>query len=206
MPTMKYLPFLFLAFLLGCETHDESTLSEHTDDAPIVEHLLTSTALEGGPFSSAVRVDNMLYLSGQIGVLPGTRNLAPGGIQGQAHQTLKNIKITLEELGSSMKQVVKCTVMIDNIEEWGAFNEVYATYDIPGSDFPGQNAVQANAGDGCLAAFDAYVGIDYFDSTLEISALTPTSDSWGQGDREVVCFLFDLNGAKLTTSARGTGI
>lgn len=85
-------------------------------------------------------------------------------------------------------------------------NEVYATYAIPGSDFPGQAAVQSDAADGCIAAFDVYVGSDYYTSSLEINALTPTSESWGQGDHEVVCFLFDLNGAPLTTSARGTGI
>lgn len=85
-------------------------------------------------------------------------------------------------------------------------NEVYATYDIAGSDFPGQDAVQADAAEGCVDRFEAYVGRDFMSSSLNVSALTPTDQSWGQGDREVVCFLFDLNFSQLTTSAKGTGI
>lgn len=85
-------------------------------------------------------------------------------------------------------------------------NEVYATYDMPDGDFPGRSAVQNDAAENCVATFDPYVGIDFLTSSLDISALTPTDESWNQGDREVVCFLFDLNGAQLTTSARGTGI
>lgn len=95
-------------------------------------------------------------------------------------------------------EIVDCTEPHDN--------EVYSTFDIPGSDFPGVASVQSSAADGCTDAFDAYVGRDYFSSSLEISALTPTDQSWDQGDREVVCFLFDLNGARLTTSVKGTGI
>ena len=85
-------------------------------------------------------------------------------------------------------------------------NEVYATYDIPGSTFPGQAAVQENAADGCLDRFQPYVGAEYLDSSLDISFLTPSDSSWDQNDREVVCFLYDFAGGTLTTSARGTGI
>lgn len=86
-------------------------------------------------------------------------------------------------------------------------NEVFATYDIPGSDFPGQAAVQENAADGCLSRFEPFVGAEYLDSSLDVSFLTPSADSWDQADdREVVCFLYDFTGNKLTTSARGTGI
>ena len=85
-------------------------------------------------------------------------------------------------------------------------NEVFASYEIPGSDFPGQAAVQADAADGCLSRFEPYVGTDYLDSSLDVSFLTPSDASWDQGDHEVVCFLYDLNGTKLTTSVKGTGI
>lgn len=80
------------------------------------------------PFSSAVRVDRTLYLSGNIGILPGTRDLAPGGIQGQTRQTLDNIKAVAEQFGSSMDKIVKCTVFLADIAEWAAMNEVYRTY------------------------------------------------------------------------------
>lgn len=80
------------------------------------------------PFSAAVRVGNTLYLSGMIGNLPGTLDLAPGGIQGQTRQALDNIKATLEHAGSSMNRVVKCTVFLADMSEWQAMNEVYVTY------------------------------------------------------------------------------
>ena len=83
------------------------------------------------PFSDAVRVGGMLYLSGQLGNTPGTTTLVPGGIEGESRQALENIKAILERNGSAMDQIVKCTVMIADIAEWPAFNKVYVTY------FPG---------------------------------------------------------------------
>ncbi len=85
-------------------------------------------SLEGLPFSSAVRVGEILYLSGQIGLLPGTRELAPGGIEGETRQTMENIKAVLEYAGSSMDRVVKCTVFLRNIDDYDAMNRVYAGF------------------------------------------------------------------------------
>jgi reactive intermediate/imine deaminase len=82
----------------------------------------------GLPFSSAVRVGNLLYLSGQIGTVPGSRELAAGGIEGQTRQTLENIKRVLEHAGSSMDRVVKCTVFLGSIADYAAMNAVYSTY------------------------------------------------------------------------------
>ena len=92
-----------------------------------VEHYSTDPELQL-PFSDAVRVGHMLYLSGKIGNIPGTRNLAEGGIQGETRQALENIKASLEKHGSSLGEVVKCTVFLADIKEWGAMNEVYMTY------------------------------------------------------------------------------
>lgn len=80
------------------------------------------------PFSEAVRVGHMLYLSGQLGFDPETSKLAEGGIAGETRQTMENIKATLEKHGSSMAEVVKCTVFLADIGEWAAMNEVYTTY------------------------------------------------------------------------------
>ncbi|HET6630414.1 MAG TPA: Rid family detoxifying hydrolase [Woeseiaceae bacterium] len=80
------------------------------------------------PFSAAVRVGHTIYLSGMIGNVPGTMELAPGGIQGQTRQALENIKATLEHAGSSMDRVVKCTVFLADMSEWAAMNEVYVTF------------------------------------------------------------------------------
>lgn len=82
----------------------------------------------GLPFSSAVRVDNLLYLSGNLGNLPGTNDLIAGGIGPETRQTMENMKTVLEQFGSSMDQVVKCTVFLADIGEWGAMNEVYRTF------------------------------------------------------------------------------
>ena len=80
------------------------------------------------PFSEAVRFGKTLYVSGQIGNLPGTLTLAPGGIAAEARQALENIKSILERHDSSMDQVVKCTVFMADIKEWPAFNEVYREF------------------------------------------------------------------------------
>ena len=75
-----------------------------------------------------VRVDNMLYLSGQVGNIPGTWNLVPGGVVPETRQILENIKAILESHNSSLDRVVKCTVFMVDINEWPKMNEVYRTY------------------------------------------------------------------------------
>jgi len=80
------------------------------------------------PFSSAVRVGNTLYLSGNLGFVPEMTGLAPGGITGETRQTMDNISSVLQEFGSSMDDVVKCTVFLADMAEWAAMNEVYRTY------------------------------------------------------------------------------
>ncbi len=94
------------------------------------------------PFSEAVRVGNTLYLSGQIGVQPGTLKLVPGGMKEEARQTMENIRISLEANGFSLRDVVKCTVMLADISEWAAFNEVYKTFF--SSPYPARSALGAN--------------------------------------------------------------
>ena len=83
-----------------------------------------------------------LYLSGQIGVVPGTLELVPGGLAAEARQTMENIKATLEVHGASMDELVKCTVMLSDISEWAAFNEVYKTFF--NKRFPARSAFGAN--------------------------------------------------------------
>lgn len=85
-------------------------------------------ALPGLPFSSAVRVGNVLYLSGAIGVLPGTRQLVDTGVTKQTQQTLENIKAVLVYAGSSMERVFKCTVFLSNIAYYDEMNRVYITF------------------------------------------------------------------------------
>lgn len=77
--------------------------------------------------SEFVRVGNMLYLSGKLG-FDSTGKLAPGGIGPETKQTLENIKTVLEKNGSSMDNVIKCTVMLADIKEWADMNTVYVTF------------------------------------------------------------------------------
>ena len=80
------------------------------------------------PFSEAVRVGHTLYLSGQLGYDREAAKLVEGGIAAETRKTLENIKATLEKHGSSMSEVVKCTVFLADINEWAAMNEVYVTF------------------------------------------------------------------------------
>lgn len=79
------------------------------------------------PFSEAVRVDNMLYLSGEIGTDAKGR-LVEGGIAAEAKQIMDNIGMKLARHGSSWDRVVQCTVALADIKDWPAFNEVYRGY------------------------------------------------------------------------------
>ena len=80
------------------------------------------------PFSDAVRVGDVLYLSGQMGILPGTMKLAPGGIEGETKQMMENIGRVLAHCGRSLDDVFKCTVMLKDMSEWAAFNKIYLSY------------------------------------------------------------------------------
>lgn len=79
------------------------------------------------PFSEAVRVGDMLYLSGELG-LDGSGKLIAGGIAAEAKQVMDNIGANLARHGSSYDHVVQCTVALADIKDWPAFNEVYRGY------------------------------------------------------------------------------
>ncbi|MFI5206726.1 MAG: RidA family protein [Gemmatimonadales bacterium] len=108
---------------------------------------------QGLPFSPAVRAGNVVYLSGQIGFLPGTRQLAPGGIAGETRQAMENIRRVLEASGSSFARVLRCTVFLADIADYAAMNEVYATF-FP-SDPPARSTIAASG-----LAFGARVEIE----------------------------------------------
>jgi reactive intermediate/imine deaminase len=111
--------------------------------APAAPTYLTSPAHEklGLPFSEAVRVGDLILVSGQIGNVPGTLDLAPGGIQAEARQALANIGAILERNGSSLDRVAKCTVFLLDMAEWPALNEVWvATF----PNKPARSALGAN--------------------------------------------------------------
>ena len=92
------------------------------------EYFKVAGAMAELPFSEAVRVGNMLYVSGTIGAVPGSLQLAPGGIQPETRQALENIRTVLERHGSSLDNVVRCLVMLADMSEWQRMNEVYVTF------------------------------------------------------------------------------
>jgi reactive intermediate/imine deaminase len=94
------------------------------------------------PFSEGVRVGNTLYLSGQLGIVPGSMKLVPGGIKEEARQTLENIRTALEAHGYKMSNLIKCTVMLADMSEWATFNDVYKTFFT--GHFPARSAFGAN--------------------------------------------------------------
>jgi reactive intermediate/imine deaminase len=103
--------------------------SAHADTRSAPQFLNSGAVLPKTlPFSEAVRHGDTLYLSGQIGVKPGSLELVAGGIEAEARQAMDNIKATLSAHGYAMKQLIKCTVMLADMKDWPAFNTVYASY------------------------------------------------------------------------------
>lgn len=96
-----------------------------------------------GPYSQAVRCGDLLYTAGQIGLDPQTGKLVAGGILAQTHQALANLRAILASAGTSMAQVVKTTVYLQDIQDFGAMNQVYAEF-FP-ADPPARSAVQVAA-------------------------------------------------------------
>lgn len=113
------------------------------DETDSVEFLNSGKVLPTHlPFSEAVRGGDTLYLSGQIGTIPGTTELAPGGIEKESRQTMENIKTSLEAHGYLMSDIVKCTVMLADISEWAMFNDVYKSFFV--NQYPARSAFGAN--------------------------------------------------------------
>lgn len=113
---------LFLAgtvYLTGCATAPGNSLEVLTT----AEHEAANL-----PFSEAVVAGGLIFLSGQIGALPGSLEVVPGGIQAETRQALQNLQGVLERHGASMDQVAKCTVFMLDMDQWGKMNEIYVTF------------------------------------------------------------------------------
>ena len=98
----------------------------------------------GLPFSDAVHVGNVLYLSGQMGIVPGRMERAPGGLEAETRQMMDNIAHVLNAAGRSFDDVFKCTVMLADIGRWATFNEIYLEYFRP-DRLPARSAFGAAA-------------------------------------------------------------
>lgn len=134
------LPGLFLVGLVSCAPAAPSRIAPDPVYLPSADQ-----AMRGLPFSDAVRVGDLLFLSGKVGTVPGKTELVPGGIAAETRQVMESIKATLLSNGSSLDRVVKCTVMLADIREWAAMNEVYARY------FPNHRPARSSFGTSGLA-------------------------------------------------------
>ena len=81
-----------------------------------------------GPYSQGIRAGSLLFVSGQVPIDPATGNMVEGGIAAQTHRVLQNIGEILKAGGASFDQVVRTTVFLADMNDFGAMNEVYATY------------------------------------------------------------------------------
>ncbi len=140
---MTHLATLFCAilsvFLLTNSSKSQAAEIAKYDEGPF--------AGMGYPYSESARVGNLLFLAGQAGEDTDGK-LVPGGIKAEAEQLMLNIKAALARRGLAMKHVIKCTVFLADMAEWGAFNEVYKkhfTKPYPARSALGASGLWANA-------------------------------------------------------------
>ena len=96
-----------------------------------------------GPYSQGVRVGDLVFTAGQLGIVPGTKEFAGPDIEAQTRQALENLKAVLEAGGSCLENVVKTTVFLQDIGEFARMNAVYAEFFPQGP--PARSAVQVAA-------------------------------------------------------------
>ena len=109
----------FSCFLLSCI---------HQEKPSLIFHKSKLERKKDAPFSDAVEVGDMLYLAGQVGINPQTKKLAGDNIETQTEQTLQNIKEVLKHHGSDLEHVVKCTVILADLNDFTAFNTIFRKY------------------------------------------------------------------------------
>lgn len=112
-----------------------------------MRHVLIDTAAAPtavGPYSQAVAMGDFLFVSGQLPINPKTGSFAGSDIASQTRQSLENIKAILDTAGTTLAKVVKTTVYLQDMNEFSAMNEVYATYFSEGI-LPARAAIQAAA-------------------------------------------------------------
>lgn len=94
-----------------------------------------------GPYSQAIKTSGLVFASGQIPIDPATGQFVPGGIEEQTEQVLKNLSAVLEAAGSGLDRVIKTTVFLADMQEFGAMNEVYGRFFM--DDPPARATVEA---------------------------------------------------------------
>lgn len=96
-----------------------------------------------GPYSQAISAGTLLFCSGQLGIVPASGQLAPGGIEAETRQAIQNLTAVLQAAGTSLQDVIKTTVFMTDLSEFARMNEVYATFFV--SQPPARSTVQVAA-------------------------------------------------------------
>lgn len=97
-----------------------------------------------GPYNQAIKAGSFLFISGQISVDPATDQLVRGDIMAETHQVMKNLRAILSEAGLDFSDVVKSTIFVTDLDNFGIVNEIYGKY-FEGSQFPARETVQVAA-------------------------------------------------------------
>ena len=95
-----------------------------------------------GPYSQGVKINGMLFLSGQIAIDPQTGELNTGNVESQTHRVMQNIQALLKEAGMNWENVIKASIFISDMNNFAQINEVYASYF--SSDFPARETVEVS--------------------------------------------------------------
>jgi 2-iminobutanoate/2-iminopropanoate deaminase len=83
---------------------------------------------QGAPYSQAIKTDGLVFVSGQVALVPGGQGLVPGGIAEQTEQVFANLRAILDAAGSSLERIVKTTVFLQSFDDFAGMNEVYARH------------------------------------------------------------------------------
>ena len=134
----KLILILVYLNLLGCEVDFSTRINTEKNKKVIATHKAPKAI---GPYSQAIEIDNTLYLAGQIGLDPASGKLVDGGIEKQTDRVMKNLQAVLDSAGYKFDNVVQTQVIVADLNDYKAMNDVYAKYfsDAP----PARAAVQA---------------------------------------------------------------
>ncbi len=115
--------------ITSCTNHNNDTVrsSEESNEIPIF-HRSHEPKKQAAPFSDVVQIGNLFFLSGQIGMDHTTRELVNGGIENETLQTIQNIEAVLAQHDLTLNDVVKALVILEDIEDFSAMNNIYTTY------------------------------------------------------------------------------
>jgi 2-iminobutanoate/2-iminopropanoate deaminase len=120
----------------------------------VVRTALAPAPFQGAPYSQAIKANGFVFVSGQLALRPGEKDLMGEEIGAQTEQVLANLRAILEEAGSSLDQLVKTTVFLQNLDDFAGMNEVYAKH--VGSTPPARSTVEvAKLPSGALVEIEA---------------------------------------------------